>query len=53
MPSLAKLTAMHQPLAVYRVYFDSNEGTEGNLYGLWLNNPRKTSPKFRAVPWRV
>jgi hypothetical protein len=41
---------MHQPVAMYRVYFDSNEGTEANLYGLWLNKSKEDLAKIPGGP---
>jgi hypothetical protein len=35
---------------MHRVYFDSNEGTEENNYGLWLDRSRKDLAKIPGGP---
>jgi hypothetical protein len=38
------------PAALHRVYFDGNEGTETNLYGLWLKKSEADLAKIPGGP---
>ena len=35
---------------MHRVYFDGNEATEANLYGLWLNKSKEDLAKIPDGP---